>query len=67
MALNPPISMAGVPLRVADEFILLERDGTEIEVKVNGMKTLSGKGKVGQFYPDLLDLGETCFRQFQVQ
>ena len=46
MALNPPVSMAGVPLRVADEFILLERDGTEIEVKVNGMKTLSSKGKI---------------------
>jgi hypothetical protein len=46
MALNPPISFTGVPLRVADEFILLERDGTEIEIKVPGMKTLSSKGKV---------------------
>ena len=47
MALNPPISMTGIPLRVSDEYILLERDGTEIEVKVPGMKALSAKGKVG--------------------
>ena len=47
MALNPPVSLQGVPLRVADEYILLERDGTEIEAKVQGMKTLSAKGKVG--------------------
>lgn len=46
MALNPPISMTGIPLRVSDEFILLEREGTEIEVKVPGMKALAAKGKV---------------------
>lgn len=46
MALNPPISMSGIPLRVADEYILLDREGVEIEVKVPGMKSLSGKGKV---------------------
>lgn len=46
MALNPPLSLSGIPLRVADEYILLERDGTEVEIKVQGMKSLSGKGKI---------------------
>ena len=46
MALNPPISHQGLPLRLEDEFILLERKGTEISVKVSGMKELKGKGKL---------------------
>ena len=46
MALNPPISQSGVPLRLEEEYILLERDGIEIEIKVSGMKKLTGKGKV---------------------
>lgn len=46
MALNPPVTMNGLPIRVADEFILLERDGIDIEVKVQGMSKLSAKGKV---------------------
>lgn len=74
MALNPPVTMNGLPIRVADEFILLERDGIEIEVKVQGMSKLSAKGKVCPTHKDLLDLSQTrirepeavCSRAFQV-
>lgn len=44
MALNPPISYQGLPLRVSDEYILLERKGTELQMKVPNMKTISMKG-----------------------
>lgn len=46
MAQNPPVSHAGVPLRLEEEYILLERKGIDIAVKVEGMKKLDGKGKV---------------------
>merc|ERR1712032_79909 len=38
--------MQGIPLRVSDEYILLERSGTEIELKVPNMKKVSMKGKL---------------------
>lgn len=46
MALNSPISPAGIPFRLNDEFILLERPGMDIEVKIPGKSTISGRGKV---------------------
>jgi hypothetical protein len=46
MALNPPISYQGLPLRVNDEYILLRRDGMEMEAKIPNMKTLSMKGSL---------------------
>lgn len=44
MALNPPLSNQGVPFRLQDEFVLVERKGMDIEVKVPNMSKLSGKG-----------------------
>lgn len=44
MALNPPISHQGLPLRVSDEYILLRRDGMELEAKIPNMKTIKLKG-----------------------
>ena len=46
MALNPPVSNEGVPFRLQDEFVLIERKGMSIEVKVPNMSKLSGKGKI---------------------
>ena len=45
MALNPPINNLGIPFRLEDEYVLVERKGMHIEVKVHGMSKLSGKGK----------------------
>jgi hypothetical protein len=49
MALNPPISPQGIPLRVEGESFLLERKSMEIEVKIDSNKEWgkkTGKGKV---------------------
>jgi hypothetical protein len=34
MALNPPISLSGLPLRVDGEFLLLERKNIEVEFNI---------------------------------
>jgi len=34
MALNPPISLTGLPLRVDGEYLLLERKDIEVEFKI---------------------------------
>lgn len=46
MALNPPVSHSGIPLRLEEEYILLERRGIEVAIWVKGMKKLSAKGKL---------------------
>jgi hypothetical protein len=47
MALNPPISQNGLPLRVEGEFMVLERKNIECEFKIDRMdKKKTGKGKV---------------------
>jgi hypothetical protein len=52
MALNPPISQNGLPLRVEGEFMVLERKNIECEFKIDGMdKKKTGKGKVIKFIP----------------
>ena len=45
MALNPPISIAGVPLRLDGEYMMLERKDIEGEFKIPifGKKTAKGK------------------------
>jgi len=45
MALNPPISLTGLPLRVDGEYLLLERKDIEVEFKIPewGKKTSKGK------------------------
>ena len=44
MALNPPLNQNGTPFRLENEYILAERKGMEIEVKVKKMNKLSAKG-----------------------
>lgn len=34
MALNPPISLEGLPLRVEGEFLILKRKDIEVEFKI---------------------------------
>lgn len=34
MALNPPVSLDGLPLRVEGEFLVLKREGIEAEFRV---------------------------------
>lgn len=46
MALNPPISMVGVPLRLEGEFLMLERKHIEAEFKIPIFGKKTGKGKV---------------------
>lgn len=46
MALNSPLGQNGVPFRLNDEYILLERPGMDIEIKMEGRSTISGKGRV---------------------
>lgn len=46
MALNAPLGPNGVPFRLNDEFILLERPGMDIEIKMAGRSNITGKGKV---------------------
>lgn len=47
MALNPPISLDGVPFRLENENILLKRKGMHIEIKSDKLKSkISTKGKV---------------------
>lgn len=47
MALNPPISLDGVPFRLQNENILLKRKGMHIEIKSEKMKNkISEKGRV---------------------
>jgi hypothetical protein len=46
MALNPPMTAAGDPCRVDGEHFILQRNGCEFEVKVNGGSKYAGKGIV---------------------
>lgn len=46
MALNPPIAPNGLPYRMENEYVLLEREGMEIKVKSNGRSDLKGSGKI---------------------
>jgi hypothetical protein len=46
MALNSPLSPNGIPFRLNEEFILLERPGMDIQIKMNGRSTIAGKGRV---------------------
>lgn len=46
MALNPPISIAGVPLRLEGEYLMLERKHIEAEFKIPVFGKKTGKGKV---------------------
>jgi hypothetical protein len=46
MAVNPPISEQGVPFRLQDEYVLLERRGAEIEIKIPNKSSLTAKGKI---------------------
>ncbi|CAD8192291.1 unnamed protein product [Paramecium pentaurelia] len=46
MALNPPITQTGVPLRVDQEFFILYRNEMEGEFKIENMGKFSAKGKV---------------------
>lgn len=44
MALNPPLSASGDPLRVTGEHFIIQRNGVEFEVKIPSMGKLKGKG-----------------------
>jgi len=46
MALNPPLSADGSPLRVANELFVLQRKNLEFEIDITGMGKLTGKGHV---------------------
>jgi len=46
MALNPPISLEGLPLRVEGEFLILKRKDIEVEFKIKNMGKKTGKGYV---------------------
>ena len=46
MALNPPINSNGIPFRLNNEFVLLERRGMQIEVRVPSMSVLTASGSV---------------------
>lgn len=46
MALNPPLSPDGTPLRVPGELFVLNRKNMEFEIKVQGLGTLTGEGLV---------------------
>ena len=46
MALNPPLSPDGTPLRVAGELFVLLRKNMEFEIKIAGVGKLTGEGDV---------------------
>jgi hypothetical protein len=46
MALNPPISLQGLPLSVDGEYLVLKRTDIEVEFKVNQLGKFTGKGDV---------------------
>ncbi len=46
MALNPPLTDYGEPLRVEGEFFIMKRKGIEFEVKVQKGNKYTGKGIV---------------------
>lgn len=46
MALNPPLSADGIPLRVPGEYFVLSRTDMEFEIKISGLGTLTGKGNL---------------------
>ena len=52
MALNPPISMVGIPLRLEGEFLMLERTHIEAEFKIPMFGKKTGKGKVFEIKND---------------
>jgi len=46
MALNPPISLEGLPLKVEGEYLILQRENIEVEFKIPNVGKKTGKGKV---------------------
>ena len=46
MALNPPVSLDGLPLSVDGEYLVLKREGVESEFKVPQLGKYTGKGTV---------------------
>ena len=46
MALNPPFSADGIPLRVEGEYMILNRKDCEFEGKIKGLGKVTGKGIV---------------------
>ncbi len=46
MALNPPISLDGLPLRVEGEYLVLKRKDIEAEFKIENIGKKTGKGMV---------------------
>ena len=46
MALNPPLSPDGTPLRVAGELFVMNRKHMEFEINIAGMGKLTGEGIV---------------------
>jgi hypothetical protein len=46
MALNPPISLDGLPLRVEGEYLVLKRKDIEGEFKIENIGKKTGKGLV---------------------
>jgi hypothetical protein len=46
MALNPPLTADGEPLRVENEHFWLRRKGIEFEVDIKGLGKMKGKGIV---------------------
>lgn len=51
MALNPPISLDGLPFRLEGEYFMLERKNIESEFKIEGFGgKRAGKGKVKNIF-----------------
>lgn len=46
MAINPPLSPDGTPLRVPGEIFVMTRKDMEFEIKVTGLGKLTGAGHV---------------------
>jgi len=69
MALNPPLGQGMVPFRVEGEHFCLQRDGVEFELKIQGMGTLKGAGKVVVTTMRLIlinPLGKPTFKAFDL-
>lgn len=69
MALNPPLGQGMIPFRVDGEHFCLQRDGVEFELKINGMGTLKGAGKVVVTTMRLIlinPLGKPTFKAFDL-
>jgi hypothetical protein len=69
MALNPPLGQGMIPFRVDGEHFCLQRDGVEFELKIHGMGTLKGAGKVVVTTMRLIlinPLGKPTFKAFDL-